>query len=374
MEKSNILAALNDGEFIIRDLDDINKDEYCALPIMDLSSFGNEIANQLTDIGLDIFNDLLNGKIQQPKDLKKSITKNTLSHFGIEIKSKKKTNKSNLKDIKSMELSEFAIFSAILIVINSKLTEIIAREKAIVEYLEIDKQTALKADFLTLNTIVREYHHNFENEKFLNSREAQVIEIRRNAEHSVLFYKELADKRVSEFKKGVHLEIDKALNEIQTRFKYYRLALYIYAYSSFLDVVLLENFSKSYIDSIIEDIANHTTQYVDFYNETSKVVKRMAEKSGKSQAMKGASSITGAVGKLFNKMKADKQANKLENSSKSLTEKRVSSVEDMMARFANNEDAGVNDVIENLIYLKNLYNKETEVIVDSEYVYIKKTA
>ena len=71
-------------------------------------------------------------------------------------------------------------------------------------------------------------------------------------------------------------------------------------------------------------------------------------------------------------MKADKQANKLENSSKSLTEKRESSVEDMMARFANNEDAGVNDVIENLIYLKNLYNKEAEVIVDSEFVYIKK--
>ncbi len=49
-------------------------------------------------------------------------------------------------------------------------------------------------------------------------------------------------------------------------------------------------------------------------------------------------------------------------------------VDDMVTKFANNEDAGVNDVIENLIYLKNLYNKETEVIVDSEYVYIKKAA
>ena len=374
MDKNNILAAFDNGELTIKDLDNINKDEYCALPIMDLSSFGNEIVNQLTSIGTDVLNDILNGNISNVADLKKSLKSNTLSRFGLEIKRNKSKTKKNLKDINSMELTEFAVFSAILVVINSKLTDIIAREKAIVEFLEIDKQTALKADFLTLNTIVREYHHNFDNEKFLHSREAQVIEIRRNAEHNVLFYKELAEKRIAGFKKGVHIEIDKALNEIQTRFKYYRLALYIYAYSSFLDVVLLENFSEEFINSIIEDITNHSTQYIDFYNETSKTVKQMAEKSGKSQAMKGASSITGAFSKLFTKMKANKQADKLENSSKSMAEKRESSVEDLVTRFSDNKDAGVDDVIENLIYLKNLYNKESDVIIDSEYIYIKRIA
>ena len=374
MDKNNILAALDNGELTIKDLDNINKDEYYALPIMDLSSFGNEIVNQLTSIGTDVLNDILNGNISNVADLKKSLKSNTLSRFGLEIKRNKNKTKKNLKDINSMELTEFAVFSAILVVINSKLTDIIAREKAIVEFLEIDKQTALKADFLTLNTIVREYHHNFDNEKFLHSREAQVIEIRRNAEHNVLFYKELAEKRIVGFKKGVHIEIDKALNEIQTRFKYYRLALYIYAYSSFLDVVLLENFSEEFINSIIEDITNHSTQYIDFYNETSKTVKQMAEKSGKSQAMKGVSSITGAFSKLFSKMKANKQADKLENSSKSMAEKRESSVEDLVTRFSDNKDAGVDDVIENLNYLKNLYNKESDVIIDSEYIYIKRIA
>ncbi len=374
MDKNNILAALDNGELTIKDLDNINKDEYCALPIMDLSSFGDEIVNQLTSIGTDVLNDILNGNISNVADLKKSLKSNTLSRFGLEIKRNKNKTKKNLKDINSMELTEFAVFSAILVVINSKLTDIIAREKAIVEFLEIDKQTALKADFLTLNTIVREYHHNFDNEKFLHSREAQVIEIRRNAEHDVLFYKELAEKRIAGFKKGVHIEIDKALNEIQTRFKYYRLALYIYAYSSFLDVVLLENFSEEFINSIIEDIINHSTQYIDFYNETAKTVKQMAEKSGKSQAMKGASSITSAFSKLFSKMKADKQADKLENSSKSMAEKRESSVEDLVTRFSDNKDAGVDDVIDNLIYLKNLYNKESDVIIDSEYIYIKRIA
>ena len=374
MDKNNILAALDNGELTIKDLDIINKDEYCALPIMDLSSFGNEIVNQLTSIGTDVLNDILNGNISNVADLKKSLKSNTLSRFGLEIKRNKNKTKKNLKDINSMELTEFAVFSAILVVINSKLTDIIAREKAIVEFLEIDKQTALKADFLTLNTIVREYHHNFDNEKFLHSREAQVIEIRRNAEHNVLFYKELAEKRIAGFKKGVHIEIDKALNEIQTRFKYYRLALYIYAYSSFLDVVLLENFSEEFINSIIEDITNHSTQYIDFYNETSKTVKQMAEKSGKSQAMKGVSSITSAFSKLFSKIKANKQADKLENSSKSMAEKRESSVEDLVTRFSDNKDAGVDDVIENLKYLKNLYNKESDVIIDSEYIYIKRIA
>ena len=113
MDKNNILAALDNGELTIKDLDNINRDEYCALPIMDLSSFGNEIVNQLTSIGTDVLNDILNGNISNVADLKKSLKSNTLSRFGLEIKHNKKKTKKNLKDINSMELTEFAVFSAI---------------------------------------------------------------------------------------------------------------------------------------------------------------------------------------------------------------------------------------------------------------------
>lgn len=372
MDKINVLAALDNGDITIKDLDEIDKSEYNVLPIMDLSSYGNEIVGHLTDIGCDVLKDILEGKVNTPKDFKKTITKKTLTHFGISIKPNKKKSPGKLKDIKGMELSEFAIFSAILIVVNAKLEEIISREKSIVDFLEIDKQTELKANFLTLNTIVREYHHNFESEKFLTNREMQVLDIRRSAEHSILFYKEMAEKKVNAFRKGIHVEIDKALAEIQGRTQFYKLALYIYAYSSFLDVVLLENFSASFIDSIIEDITNHSTQYVEYYEDTAKVVKHMAESSGKSQAMKGASSITSGLSKLFGKMKADKQADKLENSSKSLSDKRSMSVDDMVNKFSNNADAGVQDIVDNLIWLKNIHSKQSEIIVDAEYIYIEK--
>ena len=371
MERNNILEVIDNGEITIKDLDTVNKNDYYSFPIMDLSSYGNEIVNHLSIIGQDVLKDLVSGKIKTNKDFKKSLKNNTFSHFGIVVKSNKKKT-GDLKDIKSMNLTEFTVFSAILAVINSKLSEIIDREKSIVEFLETDKQTELKADFLTINTIIREYHHNFDNEKFLNSRESQIIDIRRKAEHNVLFYKELAEKKLNTFKKGVHLEIDKALNEIQMRFQYYRLALYIYAYSSFLDVVLLENFKEKFVNSIIEDISKHSSQYSDFYDESSRVIKQMAEKSGKSQALKGASSITGAFSKLFNKMKAEKQASKLENSSKSILDKRTASVETLIENFSKNKDAGVEDIIQNLSYLKSLYNNESEIIIDSECIYIKK--
>ena len=371
MDKTNLLKAIDEGDIIVKNLEDINLDEYKAFPIMDLSSYGHELLEHLTGIGTDVISDILNGKTKTKDGLKKSIKKNTLSHFGIEVNPKKKKGSKNLKDIKKMELSDIAIFSAILVVINSKLNEIVSREKAIVEFLEIDKQTKLKADYLTLNSIVREYHHNYENEKFLSSREAQTIEIRRNAEHFVLLYKELAAKKLKAFKKGIHIEIDKALDEIEERFKYYRLALYIYAYSSFMDVILLENFSKDYISSVINDISEHSKDYIEFYNDSLETVKLMAEKSGKSQALKGASSITGAVGALFSKMKAEKQAKKLENSSKSITKKRSSSLENLIERFSMNKEAGVNDVIDNLVYIQNLYNNESKVIIDAEKIYIK---
>ena len=373
MDKFNILDALDNGDLIIRDLDELDQSKYQKLPIMDLSSFGGEIVGHLKDIGENVLGDIVNGKVKQPKDLKKVIKKETLSHFGIQVKTKKGSkNITKAKDIKAMELSDFAIMSGILMVINAKLGEIISREKDIVEFLEVDKQTELKANFLTLNKIVKDYHHNFDNEKFLTNRELQVLEIRRNAEHNILFYKELAEKKVKSFEKGIHMEIDKALGEIQSRMQFYRLALYIYAYSSFLDVVLLENYTTTFIDSVIEDIKNHEDQYIEFYEKTAKTVRHMADTSGKSAALKGASSFTSVLGKVFGKFKSEKNADKLENKSKSLSDKQVNSVEDMVNKFSNNKDAGVSDITNNLIQLDNLYNKQSEIIVDSEYVYIKK--
>ena len=373
MDKINVLDALDNGDLIIRDLDELDQDSYQKLPIMDLSSYGNEIVNHLKGIGSDVLNDFLNGKIKQPKDLKKAIKKETLSHFGIQIKTKKSSKGiSKAKDLKSMPLSDFAVMSGILMVVNAKLGEIISREKAIVEFLEVDKQTELKANFLTLNKIVKDYHHNFDNEKFLTNRELQVLEIRRNAEHNILFYKELAEKKVKSFEKGIHMEIDKALDEIQSRMQFYRLALYIYAYSSFLDVVLLENYSTTFIDSVLEDIDSHANQYVEFYEKTSKVVRRMADKSGKSTALKGASSFTSLLGKAFANFKANKKADQMENKSKSLSEKQVSSVDDMVNKFSNNKDAGISDITSNLIQLNNIYNNQSEIIIDQEFVYIKK--
>lgn len=371
MNKVDLLNALDSEDIIVKDLSDINLDEYQKLPIMDLSSYGHEFVEKLTGIGLDVLSDVVNGKTKKKGGLVKSIKKNSLSHFGIEIKNSSHKGNKKLKDVKSMNLNDFAIFTAMLVVINSKLSEIIQREKLILEFLEIDKEAKLKADFLTLSSIVREYHHNFDNEKFLNSREAQVIEIRRNAEHFVLFYKELADKKLSSFKKGVHIEIDKALVEIEQRLNFYRLALYIYAYSSFMDVVLLENFEKKYIDSVIIDIKNHSDEYLEFYNSSLKIIEHMAEKSGKSQALKGASSVTGAFGKLFHKIKANKQGDKLEQSSKAISEKRSSSVQQLLKRFHDSEDSGIIDITENLTYLKNLFNDESCVIIDSENIYIK---
>ena len=43
MDKINILDALNNGDLIIRDLDELDKEAYQKIPIMDLSSYGNEM-------------------------------------------------------------------------------------------------------------------------------------------------------------------------------------------------------------------------------------------------------------------------------------------------------------------------------------------
>ena len=63
------------------------------------------------------------------------------------------------------------------------------------------------------------------------------------------------------------MEVKNILKRVQTQFKDYQLALYLYAYSAFLEVMLLGNYSEGYLSSIEQRIAEYAYQYRALYTE-----------------------------------------------------------------------------------------------------------
>ena len=57
------------------------------------------------------------------------------------------------------------------------------------------------------------------------------------------------------------------MKKLQTQLRDYQLALYLYAYSTFQEVMLLGNFEKDYLDSVEQRISEYTYQYRSLYTD-----------------------------------------------------------------------------------------------------------
>lgn len=168
------------------------------------------------------------------------------------------------------------IFMAVALMdIDEKLDDIEETTKDIFEFLEQKEEAELKGDLNTLIDVLNNYKFNWDNDKYKSNKHAQVQEIKREAEKGIAFRK----KRIEEKMKKddlliVNQKIKAKREDIQGEFKEYQLALYLYAFSSFLEVMLLENFDSGYLESVNRDIesraVNYRIIYTDFYNQIEK--------------------------------------------------------------------------------------------------------
>lgn len=375
MSNNDSLSIINGLQ--IKKLDDIKTDDYLAFPTQDLSSFGDQIKEGLFDIGSNIINGYLSGENKE-KNIKDVVVDN-LSNYAEEklgISAPVIYNikeKISVKNIAKVELTASSVIAfAMFVVVMKKLDTIIAYEKAIIDFLETDKLTKLKANLLALNAVVRDYPYNYDNEKFLNNREMQVIDIKREAEHNLIFYKEMLERVIMSEDNTINIDAEKLVESIKKKIEYYRLALYIYSYSCFLDTILLENYNKKYIDSILGDINKYVSEYDNLYESSLKKIKKYTTNSVKSAFLKGVSATSNFIGGLLGKTKAQEKSKQLIDKSKSLDEKREKSIEDVSLKFEDYKKSGIEDIIENFNLFKRLNNEDTEVIISEDMVYIKK--
>lgn len=266
------------------------------------------------------------------------------------------------------------IFMAMAIMaINKSLQNISENQKSILNFLETDKETQLKGDLITLSDIINEYQHNWNNQQYLSNREMQTLDIKRNAEQNILFYREMIEKKFGK-KQFIHFDTAKTLNEVENKFKYYQLALYLYSFSSFLDVVLLQNFDKAFLNDVAQRVKNYSLEYGSFYDKALKSIEEYAETSVQSRALQGLSIAGKFVGKQIakipdkeNKIKVD---DKLISGSEKLEKIRSKSVYDTTSAFSVVKDSGISMFIEKIDLLNAMHNKPMRIAVDENNLYL----
>ena len=176
-------------------------------------------------------------------------------------------------------------------------------QQEILDFLTEDKRASLRGSLTTLSDILADYKFNWDNEAYRTSRHGQVVEIQREAEQATEFYRAniertLAKKSLLTSKRGVSAKLDK----LQADLREYQTALYLYGFSTFLDVMLLENFGQEHLDSAIARLRVHAYQYQTLYTKAFDRIEQEAASSVETRAVGGLAGVSTVVGKAVGRL------------------------------------------------------------------------
>lgn len=258
--------------------------------------------------------------------------------------------------------------------IEHKINIIIEDQKAIMAFLELKEEVKIKSNINSLIDILNNYKYNYNNTQYKNSNHGLVKTIKKESDESILLYDQLLNKQITK-RNGLHFDkkVEESISDSVNKLNNYQLALYGFAFSSLLDIILLDNFNEKYMKSILGKI----NEYQDHYSVTFKAIEQKifqeSSSSIQSTMMKGLSKLNAGLGKLVNKTpllgKTELDENLMLNSEKiaRLSDEKIASKVKILS--TTRKDL-IKPFIENIKYLDSIYNGSVKLIFNKEKVYI----
>ncbi len=268
--------------------------------------------------------------------------------------------------------------SVALMGIEKKLDAIQQTQQQILSFLEQKEESVLKGNLKFLSDVLNNYKYNYDNERYKTNMHVKALDIKQVSEQDAIFYKKQISDLVNK-KSLVHVnqQTDKLLADVQNKFKYYKLALYQFAFSSFLEIMLLENFDHEYLEKIAKTINEQSIEYKMFYTECYDKIENNAKTSVESVLLKGLSKATKAAGEtvakvpVISKSQIDEGLIAGGDKLRQLGNKKA---EKAMDQFRENKADEVMIFAESIKNVDTLYNSPMRILFDDSNFYIKSIA
>ncbi|HKM04635.1 MAG TPA: hypothetical protein VJZ04_08640 [Lachnospiraceae bacterium] len=269
--------------------------------------------------------------------------------------------------------STMIFMAAALANINKKLDNIQEFQQEMMSFLMQKEKSKLRGNLNVLTDILNNYKYNWNNDMYKNSNHIKVLDIKQTSEQKIDFYREQIAEAISK-KSLIHSSQDvrKQLEKVQDQFKEYQLALYLYAFSAFMEVILLENYESGYLDGISKKIEKYSLMYRELYTKSYDQIEGNAKTSIQSHLLNGVSSISKNTGKVFAKIpvvgKSQIDETLIETGDK-LNEFGKKRTEQTMKQLIEKQSSYIRPFIENINTVNKLYNQPMEMIIDKENIY-----
>ena len=269
------------------------------------------------------------------------------------------------------------LVAAALANIDKKLDAIQEVQQEMLDFLTQKEKSALKADLNFLMDIQNNYKYNWNSEKYKAANHAKVLDIRQEAARQIDFYQEQIKKQLGK-KALLHSDHDvqKMLEKVQGEFKEYQLALYIYGFAYFLEVVLQENYEKAYLSAIAKRIDEMAFQYREFYSLAYSQIENLSKSSLQAHLFGGLSAINKGAGTAIakipgiNKSQIDEALIEAGERIGAYKNRRVQTT---MQQLLERQSSCVRPFIDNINAVNRLYNAPVTLIFNHDTLYLGST-
>ena len=288
---------------------------------------------------------------------------------------KKAEGGSKLAQLKKVHVDPATMMMAVaLYEIENQLNEIIDLSRRIFSFLERDKEAEIEADLETLNVSIREFKYNWQDKQYLANNHKHVMDIKRTAKKNMNFYKkQITDDILKNNIVVINQTMNSLLTELEKKFKYYRLSLYIYSYASYLEIMLLGNYQEDYLLTKKEELEALDNEYANNYDIALKFIQKNANKSLEGNLLKGIGTAGKAIGNLAEKvplMKEKKVNEWFDEKGSNLSKSGDNIKNEFIKKFEEISESNTKTFINKVDDFNCIYNKTKEIYFDGKNIYL----
>lgn len=266
------------------------------------------------------------------------------------------------------------MMAAMLVSVNKKLDGIQETQANILSFLEQDKQAEMQADLNILTDALEGYKHNWDNEQYKTNHHIKILDIKQTAEKNIIFYQTQIATAIQKLP-TIHVEqaVSSGVKKLTDLFRNYRMALYLFGFSSFLEVMLLENFREDYLNQVADKVQQYNEHYQNQFSKCRDMIKSYSSASVEKQVLGGIGNASKALGKLIasspilSKGPVDEW---LQDSGDKLLKDKEAGAEKTAATFDVEANIGNEMFIDSIRSVETICNHTTDVLFDGNAFYL----
>ena len=266
------------------------------------------------------------------------------------------------------------MMAAALYSIEKDLSEISETQKKILSFLEVENESQVEADVDSLTNIAANYKYTWDNEVSVAGNHKLALDIQIRARKNIRLYaKQIADTISTKHMIVAQKDIDRALADLEKKFKYYRLSLFTFSLASLMGIMLSGNFEEGYIDTVKEEIETLSDAYREQFEKGSLYLEKLGNAGAETAIAKRIASTGKTFGKFIGSIPVVKEGTVdefLQEKGELLQNKAHEREKKAISTFSALSNPGTRVFVNKMEDMIQIYNHTSSICVDKQNIYL----